>query len=377
MMKFAALWPATDGPASMAIGCMTSDSPLYSDMASADTIARFSADLARLWPEGRIEVAGDRQSVKAQGANDARLPRLGLAVSGGPDSLALLLLARAALPGRVEAATVDHGLRAAASAEAEGVARLCAELGVPHATLVVSVDADRGSVQSAARAARYAALAGWMGERGLAALATAHHADDQAETLLMRLNRASGVAGLAGVRGRARVPQAGLAELGHAAPRMLLRPLLGWRRADLAVVVNAAAITAVDDPSNSDARFDRARLRGQMVAAPWLDIAAIARSAEHLADADTALDWAAEREWREAVGKDGLGLTYRPAAPRAIALRVVARIVQTLDGEAPRGAAVARLFDSLLARQPASIGALVVRPLAGGWSFMKAPSRRS
>ena len=113
-----------------------------------------------------------------------------------------------------------------------------------------------------------------------------------------------------------------------------------------------------------------------MADAPWLDIAAIARSAAHLADADAALAWAAEREWREAVDKDGLGLTYRPRAPRAIALRVLARIVETLDGEAPRGAAVARLFDSLLARQPASIGALVARPMAGGWSFIKAPKRR-
>ena len=211
----------------------------------------------------------------------------------------------------------------------------------------------------------------WGTHPVLAALATAHHADDQAETLLMRLNRASGVAGLAGVRERGAVP------LGTSARRvLLLRPVLGWRRAELAGVVHRAGITPVDDPSNADARFDRARLRGQMGGAPWLDVAAIARSAAHLADADAALEWAAEREWREAVEKDGLGLTYRPRAPRAIALRVLARIVATLDGEVPRGSAVARLFDSLLARQPASIGGLVARALPGGWSFTKAPKRR-
>ena len=318
--------------------------------AGIDPVARFAGDLARLWPEGARDAA-----------------KLGLAVSGGPDSLALLLLAHAALPGRVEAATVDHGLRAESAEEARGVARVCADLGVPHRTLAVRVELAGDGVQSAARGARYAALSGWMGEQGLAALATAHHADDQAETLLMRLNRASGVAGLAGVRERGPVP---------GASGLLLRPLLGWRRADLAAVVAGAGLQAVDDPSNADDRYDRARLRGQLAGAPWLDIPAIARSAAHLADADAALDWAAEREWREAVEKDGLGLTYRPRAPRAVALRVLARIVTALDGEAPRGAALARLFDSLLARQPASIGGLVARPLAGGWSFMKAPKRR-
>ena len=318
--------------------------------AGIDPVARFAGDLARLWPEGARDAA-----------------KLGLAVSGGPDSLALLLLAIPALPGRVEAATVDHGLRAESAEEARGVARVCADLGVPHRTLAVRVELAGDGVQSAARGARYAALSGWMGEQGLAALATAHHADDQAETLLMRLNRASGVAGLAGVRERGPVP---------GASGLLLRPLLGWRRADLAAVVAGAGLQAVDDPSNADDRYDRARLRGQLAGAPWLDIPAIARSAAHLADADAALDWAAEREWREAVEKDGLGLTYRPRAPRAVALRVLARIVTALDGEAPRGAALARLFDSLLARQPASIGGLVARPLAGGWSFMKAPKRR-
>ncbi|MGE3691520.1 MAG: tRNA lysidine(34) synthetase TilS [Novosphingobium sp.] len=292
--------------------------------------------------------------------------RLGLAVSGGPDSLALLLLAAAALPGRIEAATVDHGLRAENAGEARDVADLCLALDIPHEILTVTV--EPGNVQSEARMARYAALAGWMERQKLDALATAHHADDQAETLLMRLNRASGVSGLAGVRASGAVPGTEL---------LLLRPLLDWRRSELAEIVVAAGIEAAQDPSNVDDRFDRARLRKAMAGADWLDVSALAESAAHLADADAALDWAARREWTECVTRDGPGLTYRPRAPRAIALRVLAHVVRELSGEDVRGSALARLFDSLLAGQPASIGSLVARPMRGAWSFSPAPKRRN
>lgn len=292
--------------------------------------------------------------------------RLALAVSGGPDSLALLFLANAALPGRVAAATVDHGLRAESAAESSFVGQICSELEVPHKALQVAV--EPGNIQAQARTARYAALASWMEHEGLEALATAHHADDQAETLLARLSRGSGVAGLAGVRARGVVP-------GSRLP--LIRPLLGWRRSELADVIAAAGLTPVQDPSNGDDRFDRARIRKALVGADWLDVPALALSAGHLADADAALEWAAQREWSECVAKGPMGLTYRPKAPRAVALRVLARIVTELDGEPPRGSAVARLFDSLLARQPASIGGLVARVMPEGWSFTKAPVRRA
>lgn len=287
-------------------------------------------------------------------------------MSGGPDSLALLVLAHAALPGQIAAATVDHGLRAESAAEVAMVAEVCAALGVPHETLRVTL--EHGNIQAEARAARYAALAEWMEAQGLAALATAHHADDQAETLLLRLNRGSGVAGLAGVRVRGLVP-------GTRLP--LLRPLLGWRRAELAEVVAGAGLAAVQDPSNIDDRFDRARIRKALAGADWLDVPALAASAANLADADAALDWAAAREWSECVSKAPMGLTYRPQAPRAVALRVLARIVTELGGEAPRGSAVARLFESLLARQPMSIGSLVARAGPDGWSFTKAPIRQN
>ena len=278
----------------------------------------------------------------------------------------MLLLAQRAYPGTIAAATVDHGLRADSADEAALVARVCADLGVPHEVLRVTVGA--GNLQAQARAARYAALADWAERLGLAALLTAHHADDQAETLVLRLQRGSGVAGLAGVRGRGMVP-------GTRLP--LLRPLLGFRRAELAELVAAAGLEAAADPSNEDDRFDRARLRKVLAGADWLDVPALAASAAHLADADAALDWAAAREWSECVANAPLGLTYWPKAPRAVALRVIARIVTELSGEPPRGAAVARLFESLLARQPASIGTLVARATPEGWSFTKAPKRRS
>ena len=291
--------------------------------------------------------------------------KLGLAVSGGPDSLALLLLAHDALPGRIAAATVDHGLRAEGATEAAMVAQVCASLGVAHAILPVTVAA--GNVQSQARSARYAALAEWAQAGGLAALATAHHADDQAETLLLRLNRGSGVAGLAGVRARGLVPQTALP---------LLRPLLGFRRTELAGLVSSAGYEAVCDPSNLDDRFDRVRLRKDLAGADWIDIPALAASAAHLADADAALDWAAQREWSECVTRAPMGLSYRPQAPRAVALRVIARIVRELDGAEPRGSAVARVFGSLLARETCSIGDLVARVTPEGWAFTKAPARK-
>ena len=326
------------------------DSPVAEALTIAPaTLARFGEALRAVWPEIDGETA----------------PKLGVAVSGGPDSTTLLLLAAAMLPDRVEAATVDHGLRPESAREAEEVARLCAKLGVPHATLPVTV--APGNVQGSARRARYAGLAAWAQDRELGAITTAHHADDQAETLIMRLNRASGVGGLAGVRARGRMPDA---------PVLLIRPLLSWRRAELVEIVVEARVTTADDPSNTDDRFDRARLRKALAQTDWLDIAAIAQSAAHLADADAALSWSADLEFGARVKRDPFGMTYRPMAPRAIALRVIARIVRELDEE-PRGSAIARLFDALVDGHPASIGNLIARPNAGGWSFAKAPVRKA
>lgn len=306
-------------------------------------IARFSGDLARLWPEG---------------------DRLGLAVSGGPDSLALLLLAEAALPGRVEVATVDHGLRPESTSEAARVLELCAGHGIPCEMLQVKVGA--GNLQDQARMARYRALAEWVKRRELTALATAHHADDQAETLIMRLNRASGVGGLAGVRERTNVPGTDL---------VVLRPLLTWRRQELMDFVAEAGLLPVQDPSNHDDRFDRVRIRKALAEADWLDIPALAQSASHLAEAEGVMIWAAQREWQERVEVGEGEIRYRPFAPPAIRLRVVLRAIALLGGDA-RGGSVAKLMKRLALGKDSNLAGVIVRTDGQCWTFRKEPPRR-
>lgn len=286
-------------------------------------------------------------------------------MSGGPDSLALLLLANAFKPGLVEAATVDHGLRAESAMEAAEVARVCERLGVPHRTIAVTVEG--GNVQDAARSARYAALDAWANERGLVAVATAHHADDQAETLLMRLNRASGLRGLASIRATNWIAES-------ATGTMIVRPLLLWRKAELERIVVDAGLVAAADPSNTDPRFDRARVRAGLAAADWLDLGAIARSAAHLADAEFALDWAVGREWEAEVRESGGGYSYIPIeAPTAIRLRILERMIAFAGGHPPRGGELAALEQRLRAGGKATLGGTIVEVKRGEWTVRREP----
>jgi tRNA(Ile)-lysidine synthase len=309
-------------------------------------IARFRRDLAAL--------AG-----RAPG-------RLGLAVSGGPDSLSLLLLAHTAFPGDVRAATVDHGLRAESAGEAAFVATLCAGLGVPHSTLTATAPPS-GNIQSSARELRYRLLADWAEAGGIALLLTGHHADDQAETLLMRLMRGSGLAGLAGIRGRNAIAGVELA-----------RPLLGWRRADLAELVVAAGIDAVADPSNADPRFDRVRLRQRLAEEEWLDPAALARSAAALGEAEAALEWATDRLVAERVEGISGGVTLDPdGLPAELRRRLLLRILQMLvPADPPRGEAVQRLLAALEGGDTATLAGV---KCSGGpvWRFTAEGPRRA
>lgn len=295
--------------------------------------------------------------------------RLGIAVSGGPDSLALLLLAHGALPGAIAAATVDHGLRPEAAEEARMVAQLCAGIGVPHRILRVTV-AGAGNMQANARSVRYRALADWLDDADLAALAVAHHCDDQAETLLMRLARGAGVRGLAGMRVRGVVP--GVPEW------PLLRPLLGWRRAELEAIVTSAGIVAAQDSSNSDSRYLRVRLRNWLAAAPeGVDAVRIAAAAAHLGDADQALDWASDVEWERQVGRIGEALRYAPLAPRAVRMRVLARIIAEIGREGSlRGDELARLLGRLESGAVATLGGVRCDGSDPVWRFAPAPPHR-
>lgn len=304
---------------------------------SAQAPRRFAADLAALWPE------------------DERNGPLGLAVSGGPDSLALLLLAHEALPGAIAVCSIDHGLRPEAAGEVALVERIAGERGIPFTQLAVTL--APGNLQAQARAVRYAALAKWAEAKGLGAVATAHHADDQAETLLMRLNRGSGLAGLAGVRGRSTIADSEIT---------LLRPLLSWRKAELGAVVAAAGITPAADPSNTNPAFDRARLRAQLAEADWLDPVALATSAAHLAEGWQALEWYAELDWHEMVMRDDsapgeVGYTYCANVPRVIAIETILRIIRALGGHASRAEA-ARAWDRLWAGENASLGGVLAVP---------------
>jgi len=294
---------------------------------------------------------------------------LGLAVSGGPDSLALLILAQQIMPASIKVATVDHGLRAEAAEEAAHVAAICADLGVPHATLNVTVPAG-GNVMARARAERYSALGAWAAREGLRHVATAHHADDLAETLLMRLNRASGIRGLGAMRERAMMP--GRSDI------MLLRPLLSATRAELVTVVERAGLTAAEDPSNLDPAYDRARVRKGLAEADWLDPMRLAASAVHLRDVADVLEFGARHEFAAQVSmsEDGRQLAYNPAAPRAVRFRVLEEVVTRLATEgSPRGDELARLLEALENGEKATLSGVMCTPRAGIWHFAAAPPR--
>ncbi|WP_448578640.1 tRNA lysidine(34) synthetase TilS [Thermaurantiacus sp.] len=285
--------------------------------------------------------------------------RLAVAVSGGADSLALLKLSAEAFPGRLEAVTVDHGLRPTSAEEAQGVGAIAASLGVPHAILRLHHPLEGPGLQAAARAARYRAMAGHAEVRGVTALLTAHHADDQAETLLMRLNRGSGLSGLAGVRER---------QVLHGL--LVLRPLLGVRRQALRLVLEGTGWPIAEDPANADERFDRARVR-RLLARAGLDASAAARSAACLAEAEAALCWAVERSWDSRVelcqGECRLDLE---GLPDEISRRLLARALESF-GAFPRGAAVARL----LARGGGTLAGLKATCRGSQWRLAPAPAR--
>lgn len=182
----------------------------------------------------------------------ARGARLLLAVSGGPDSMALLdVLGRLSKKHGFElcACGVDHGLRAAAGEELDLAEGLAGRWGVPFHRVRVAVNAAR-NVQAAAREARYAALRGVALETGSSHVVTAHHADDRAETVLMRLLRGSGPRGLAVLRARS---------------GDLLRPMIRARRKDVLQHLERHGIACADDPSNRDTRFLRARIRHEVL----------------------------------------------------------------------------------------------------------------
>lgn len=290
------------------------------------------------------------------------MARFGIAVSGGPDSMALLDIAAQAWPGRVAAATVDHGLRAASADEAAMVAGWCAGRGIAHVTLAPD-SAVAGNVQGWARAQRYAVLERWRAGAGLDWILTAHHADDQLETILMRLNRGAGVAGLAGVRARS---------------GRVLRPLLAVRKAQLQAYAEVAGLPHVQDPSNSDPRYDRAALRQALADVDWIDPEAAARSAGALAEAEAALQWAtAGLAAAHVHPSTAAWVLDRTDLPRELLRRLLIGMLQAADPDAPppRGDTLDGAIAAARDGRQASLGHWLLK---GGavWTLSPAPPRR-
>jgi tRNA(Ile)-lysidine synthase len=266
----------------------------------------------------------------------------------------------------VEAATVDHRLRTNSAGEAAMVAEVCAGLGVPHAVLPVTVGTG-SSLQRQAREVRYAALGQWAAEHGLAAVATAHHADDQAETLLMRLARGSGLAGLAGVR-----------EQRLLRPEVrLVRPLLGARKSELEALVAEAGLVAVDDPANDDPRHDRSWIRRLLAEDHGFTPERLARSATALGEAEEALSWMVATLSAERLVGDEDGLRLDAAdLPAELQRRLLLAAFGRLGASEPRGPDMER---ALTALRSGGVSTLSGLKLAGGnpWLISPAPPRRS
>lgn len=210
--------------------------------------ARFAAVAAGAMPpdDGPLRRLAETAFLFAGGRPPSR--PIGIAVSGGSDSMATLSLISAVHP--VEAVTVNHGLRPEAATEAAFVARFCADRGIPHTTLHWDGTQATGNLMDAARRARLRLIGDWARGRGIGQVALGHTADDQAETFLMRLARASGTEGLAGMR-----PDF------EAEGVVWHRPFLGHSRADLRAHLTRAGIGWIEDPSNLDDRFDRVKAR--------------------------------------------------------------------------------------------------------------------
>jgi tRNA(Ile)-lysidine synthase len=270
------------------------------------------------------------------------VPAIVLAVSGGPDSIALMWLAarwrRALARGpRLIAVTVDHGLRAASAREASDVKRLARALDLPHRTMRWTGTKPKSGLPAAAWAARYRLLAKAAQDHGAMHILTAHTRDDQAETLLMRMFRGSGIAGLAAMARQSR--RDGV---------VLARPFLHISKSQLVATLAKAKIDFADDPTNRDTNFTRPRLRALLpaLAAEGGDARNLARLASRLARANAAVEILADGAERYLAlrngdvprsGFDGKIFDFKAfaAIPEEIRIRLLQRAIDRFGDEGP------------------------------------------
>lgn len=312
------------------------------------------------------------QDAKRLFSNWKALPALVLAVSGGPDSVALMWLAarwRKALKKgpRLVAVTVDHGLRKEAAREARDVKQLAAALEIEHRTLRWRGDKPKTGLPSAARDARYRLLARAAKSCGASHILTAHTRDDQAETVVMRLSRGSGIAGLAA-----------MARQSDRDGVVLARPFLDVPKARLVATLEKAGIAFADDPTNHDPRFTRPRLRALMpvLAAEGADARGLVRLAMRLARANEALDVmtdGAER-YLASIGGDapmtGFDLAAFAALSAEIRVRLLMRTINRVGHEGPAElgkveALLEAIDQAVSGNKPAAGGARLKQTLAG------------
>ena len=278
-------------------------------------------------------------------------PVVAVAVSGGPDSMALAILAdrwARQRGGESRALIVDHGLRPESGDEVRKVAAWLAARHIPHAVLVWAEDKPASGIQEAAREARYRLLEAWCREHGCLHLLTAHHREDQAETHLMRRRAGSGADGLAA-----------MPVLRELAGCRLLRPLLAVPKARLLAVLRAEGQPFLEDPSNRDPRFERARLRrchqGGLAACDLPPLLAhIDELAEQRGQREHAVNaWLARAAALHPAGIGIVDLASILAIPPELGERAMSRLLATLGGARypVRRARVARLL-AALATQP-------------------------
>ncbi|HTM78127.1 MAG TPA: tRNA lysidine(34) synthetase TilS [Devosia sp.] len=281
----------------------------------------------------------------------ADLPAIGLAVSGGADSLALMVLAqrwasaRVAAP-RLQVYSVNHGLRPEAAAEVAMVLAAAQSLGIAATGLLWDGDKPLTGVQEAARLARYRLMGAAMTADGVPVLLTAHHRQDQAETVLMRLAHGSGVEGLRGM-----APMASVEGV------RVHRPLLECDPADLRAITAEVGLAPAEDPSNFDAHYERVRWRNAMpqLAELGLDAPTLARFAQRMSEADAAIAQMAESCFAALVSLDGFGAArighaeFAALSP-AIAVRVLGRVLNIVGGrQKPRALGLVERLQRTLA----------------------------
>jgi len=308
------------------------------------------------------------QMAKQLFADWASAPALVLAVSGGPDSVALMWLAARWRRGLKRgpdliAVTIDHGLRPEAALEARDVKRLAASLDIPHRTLRWTGAKPKTGLPAAARDARYLLLAKAARSAGASHVLTAHTRDDQAETLLMRMARGSGIAGLAG-----------MARLTERDGIQLARPFLHVAKVQLVATLTKAKIDFATDPSNSDPSYTRPRLRALMpaLASEGLDSRNLARLATRLRRADVALELMVD-------GAERFLALHSPKLPEAIdagafaglaeeiRVRLLLRMIDQVGHEGPAelGKVETLVFAMVQAARSGGKGILLKQTLAG------------